>query len=107
MTATALATPFVALVAAAAWMSSQPAMAGPRAVASETLPAARPALDGPESPGAAFERLLATRTPARSGAVAPDRVDPLLPPFRAALWSAPAPAPLGTAAAGASPEVQK
>ncbi len=107
MSTPALVNPFIAVVAATAWMSSQPALAGPQVAGPAAAPAARQAVALPESPAAAFERLLAVRTLAPSAAVAPGNVDPLLPHFQAALWRTQAPPPFDTAAAGHGREVRK
>lgn len=71
----------------AATVALSPAAAA--ATAADPGPAAGSRLGAPESPMAAFERMLGAHEPL---AVAPDassRVDPLLPHFQAALWSAP------------------
>jgi hypothetical protein len=107
MTTPALATSFAVLLMAAVSMSPQSALAGQQAAGPEAAPAARQVLSPPESPAAAFERLLAVRTPTPSAAVAPDSVEPLQPYFQAALWRTQAQAPFRTAAAGKSPEVRK
>jgi hypothetical protein len=107
LTTPALTTPFIALMAAAAWMSPRPALAGPQAVGPEAAPAARQVFSLPESPAAAFERLLAVRTPTPSAAVAPKGIDPLPPYFQAALWGTQAQSTFQTAVAGQSREVRK
>lgn len=107
MTKPALRTPFLALVTAAAWLSTLPALAGATAAATEIAPPAHQGVAAPESPTAAFERLLAVRAPTRSAAVARDDVDPLQAPFRAALWGESATAPVRTSAAGPRAEGRK
>lgn len=86
-------TALCAALALAALLALRPAAA---AAAAPDLPGAqadaagRPAASQPESPMAAFERMLAPRVPTASAARAPAQADPLLPAFHLALWSKPA-----------------
>lgn len=52
-------------------------------------PAAGSQPGAPESPMAAFERMLGAHEPLVLAPAASARIDPLLPHFQAALWSAP------------------
>ena len=74
----------VAAMAAAALLLAQPALAAEPAV--DAALAAHVAY-APESPAAAFDRMLAPRAPVTAAALARPAVDPLDPHFHAALWS--------------------
>jgi|SRR5690606_21346149 hypothetical protein len=82
-TALAVALSFASLLAL------QPASAAPEFPDAYQAAGGRIAYE-PESPAAAFARLLAPRTPVTGTAQAPAQVDPLLPAFNLALWSRPA-----------------
>ncbi len=84
----------VACVAAAAFA---PAHAEPPVVGPQGVQAAEGSVAAPESPIAAFERLFAAAGSAAPAAAAPVVADPLDAPFRAALWSPPAPSRLASA----------
>ena len=79
-----------AALALAALLALRPAAAAPDLPGAQADAAARLAASQPESPMAAFERMLAARVPTASAARAPAQVDPLLPAFQLALWSKPA-----------------
>ena len=74
----------VAAMAAAALLLAQPALAAEPAV--DAALAAHVAY-APESPAAAFERMLARCGPVTAAPLARPAVDPLDPHFHAALWS--------------------
>lgn len=69
-------------------------------------PIARSSDTTPESPAAAFARILAPRSPIASAAGAPAIVDPLDAPFQSALWTVPTNATIGIAAGPGNWEVQ-
>lgn len=76
----------VLVVAATVALSPSAAAAS----AADPGPAAGIQPGAPESPMAAFERMLGKDEPLVAAPAAPSRIDPLLPHFHAALWSAPA-----------------
>ncbi len=92
-TALAVTAVLLSFVAATQAACAETLVVGPDGV----LAAAR-SIAAPESPAAAFERMLVARAPA-SAAAAPARVDPLEAPFHAALWSAPKTSKLASAGA--------
>lgn len=77
--------------------ASVPAQAEPLLVGPQGVRAAQGSVAAPDSPIAAFERLFAAAVSAAPAAAAPVVVDPLDAPFRAALWSPPAPSRLASA----------
>ena len=83
-------TALCAALALAALLALRPAAAAPDAPTPQADATDRPAASQPESPMAAFERMLAPRAPTASAARAPAQADPLLPAFHLALWSKPA-----------------
>ncbi len=83
-------TALCAALALAALLALRPVAAAPDLSGAQADAADRPAASQPESPMAAFERILAARVPTASAARAPAQVDPLLPAFHLALWSKPA-----------------
>ena len=74
----------ISAMAVAAMLLGQPVLA-----AEPTADAASAAYVSyaPESPAAAFDRMLAPRAPVTAAALARPAVDPLDPHFHAALWS--------------------
>jgi hypothetical protein len=86
-------------IAAVATLLVQPAIAAEPARDAARAPHVSYA---PESPAAAFERMLAPRAPVTATPVARPTADPLDPHFHAALWSEDA----GAARAGASASVR-
>lgn len=82
-------TALCAALALAALLALRPAAAAPDAPAPQGDATDRPAASQPESPMAAFERMLAPRVPTANAARTPAQVDPLLPAFHLALWSKP------------------
>lgn len=83
-------TALCAALALAALLALRPAAAAPDAPTPQADATDRPAASQPESPMAAFERMLAPRVPTANAARTPAQVDPLLPAFQLALWSKPA-----------------
>jgi len=82
-------TAFAVALSFASLLALQPAVAAPEVADAYQAAAGRIAYQ-PESPVAAFERMLAPRTPVTATVQAPEQVDPLMPAFNLALWSKPA-----------------
>ncbi|HLS56637.1 MAG TPA: hypothetical protein VK052_11210 [Zeimonas sp.] len=82
-------TAFAVALSFASLLALQPAVAAPDFTDADQAAAGRIAYE-PESPVAAFARMLAPRTPAAGTVQAPAQVDPLMPAFNLALWSKPA-----------------
>ena len=98
-----LATALVSLGAAVfAPVQAEPLVVGPHGVEASARSVAVP-----EAPIAAFERLLAAGVSRLPSLAIPRVVDPLDALFHAALWSAPAPSRLATAAGRPSDEVRQ